>query len=313
VGNLWPELPLESWRATHDTLHMWTQIVGKIRLKLAPYINHWWEVVLYVNPRGLTTGPIPYESASFDLSFDFLDHVLVVSTSRGETRKMELAPRSVADFYKELMGILSSLGIKVVIDPMPSEVPNPIACHEDYVHASYDRRAVKNFFKNLSQADRMLQKFRGGFIGKCSPVQFYWGSFDLAVTRFSGRRAPERPGVDHITKLAYSHEVISCGFWPGSANIESPAFYAYASPEPKGYAEGVVRPASAFYNPPTKNFILMADEVRKSRDPDQMILDFLQSTYDLGADLGNWDRRALERKSFLSPAAGTVASETRAA
>jgi hypothetical protein len=311
--SLWPDLLVGNWKDTYDTLHMWTQIVGKIRLKLEPYVNHWWEVTLYVTPRGLTTGPIPYRNRSFDLNFDFLNHTFAIGTSEGQIRTMKLRPRAVADFYEELMEILESFAIQVVIDPIPSEVPNPIACHEDYIHASYDRVAVEKFWKNLSQADRVMKKFRGGFLGKCSPVQFYWGSFDLSCTRFSGRRAPERPEADHITRLAYSHEVISCGFWPGGGNIEAPAFYAYAAPEPQGYAGGAVRPASAFYNSPTKNFILMVDKVRKSENPDQMILEFFQSTYNLGADLGKWDREALERKSFLYKDAGAEAPETRAA
>lgn len=296
----WPELPLKSWKDTYETLHMWAQIVGKIRLKLTPFINHWWEVVFYVTPRGLTTGPIPDESRSFEISFDFVYHELSIDTSEGQNQKIKLESRSVASFYQELMARLRSLGIHVQIDPMPKEVPNPIAFQEDDVHRSYNADPVDDFWQLLSQADRVMKKFRGGFLGKASPVQFYWGSFDLAVTRFSGRRAPERPEADHITKLAYSHEVISCGFWPGSGNIEGPAFYAYAAPEPQGFAEGIVRPACAFYNTPTKNFILMIDQVRKAQDPDQMVLDFFQSTYDLGADLGKWDRKALERKSFLS-------------
>jgi hypothetical protein len=300
----WPELPLARWKQTCDTLHMWTQIVGKIRLKSTPYINHWWEVVLYVTSRGLTTSPMPYVDGSFEIDFDFLDHSLLIETSAGESRTMALEPRSVANFYQELMAHLGSLGIDIQIDPMPVEVPNPIAFPEDDVHKSYDQDAVERFFKNLSHADRVLKKFRSGFIGKCSPVHFYWGSFDLAVTRFSGRRAPERPEADHATRLAYSHEVLSCGFWPGGGNIDGPAFYAYAAPEPQGYGDGMIqrkiRPPSAFYSAALKNFILMVDEVRRAEDPDQMILDFLQSTYDLGADLGKWDRQALERKTFLS-------------
>jgi len=300
----WPELPLNRWKDTFDTLHMWFQIVGKIRLKLTPYINHWWEVVLYVVPRGLTTGPIYFEQISFEISFDFVDHKLLIETSDERSRKISLEPRTVANFYQELMESLASLGIDVQIDPMPREVPNPIAFQEDDVHHSYERVSVEYFWKLLFRADRVMKKFRSGFIGKNSPVQFYWGSFDLAVTRFSGRLAPERPEADHITRLAYSHEVLSCGFWPGGGNIDGPAFYAYAAPEPQGYGEGIVRPPTAFYNPPTKNFILMVDEVRRAEDPDQMILDFLQSTYDLGADLNKWDRQALERKSFLSEDAG---------
>jgi hypothetical protein len=291
---------LRGWKESFDTLHMWTQIVGKVRLKLTPYINHWWEVVLYVTPRGLTTGPIYYDKISFEISFDFVGHQLSIETSDGRSRKILLEPRTVANFYQELMESLASLGIEVQIDPTPSEVSNPIAFQDDDVHRSYDRVSVESFWKLLLQADRVLKKFRSGFIGKSSPVQFYWGSFDLAVTRFSGQRAPERPGADHVTRLAYSHEVLSCGFWPGGGNIEGPAFYAYAAPEPQGYSEGRVLPPAAFYNPPSKNFILMVDEVRTAEDPDQMILDFLQSTYDLGADLGKWDRQALERRSFLS-------------
>lgn len=296
----WPALPVSEWKETYETLHMWAQITGKIRLKLAPYVNHWWEVVLYVTPRGLTTGVIPYLEGSFDLTFDFVDHHFFIRTSDGQVRGVPLRPKAVADFYCEVMSHLNDLGIEVAIDPIPSEVPSPIAFHEDFVHASYDRKSVERFWKLLLQAERVFEKFRGGFIGKCSPVHFFWGSFDLAVSRFSGRRAPERPGVDHITKLAYSHEVISCGFWPGGGNIDAAAFYAYAAPEPFGFAEGRVLPASAFYNPPSKNFILMVDDIRHTENPDQMVLDFLQSTYDLGANLAKWNRQELERRSFIS-------------
>ena len=292
----WPDLPVTNWKDTYETLHMWTQIAGKIRLKLAPYVNHWWEVALYVTPRGLTTGPIPYHEKSFDLTFDFLDHHFLLCTSDGQTRTILLRPKAVAEIYGELMNHLEDLGIEVVIDPIPSEVANPIACHEDFVHASYDRKSVEQFWSLLSQAERVLQKFRSGFIGKCSPVHFFWGSFDLAVTRFSGG-APERPGVDHITKLAYSHEVISCGFWLGSGNIDAPAFYAYAAPEPLGFAEDQCF-RTAFYNPPSKEFILMVDDIRYTENPDQMILDFLQSTYDLGANLAKWIRPDLEQGLF---------------
>jgi hypothetical protein len=276
---------------------MWTQIVGKVRMTLSPLVNHWWHVTLYVTPRGLTTSAIPYGAQTFEIAFDFLDHTLWIETSDGARRAMGLYPRSVADFYHEFMALLRSLGIDVVINTLPQEVANPIRCDEDDVHAAYDAVYANRCWRILLQSDRVLQQFRGRFIGKCSPVQFFWGSFDLAVTRFSGRRAPERPGADLITREAYSHEVSSCGFWPGTVGgtFQEPGFYTYMAPPPPGFAEAAVRPAAASYDRALGEFILPYEAVRTAPDPDAMLLDFAQSTYEVGATLAKWDRVALER------------------
>jgi Family of unknown function (DUF5996) len=292
---VWPSLPLEEWKDTYATLHMWTQIVGKIRLVQSPRINHWWQVPLYVSARGLTTTAIPHGTRNFEIEFDFIEHQLVIRTSDGEKRKLALAPRAVADFYRELMATLDALGLAVKIRAIPDELPNPIPFADDYEHASYDAEYASRLWRILAQADRVLKEFRSRFIGKVSPVHFFWGSFDLAVTRFSGRRAPDRVGADSINREAYSHEVISHGFWPGSGNIEMPAFYSYTTPEPAGLPQAPIRPASAFYNPPTGGFILPYDDVRQAENPDQVLMEFLQSTYDAGANLAAWDRAALER------------------
>jgi hypothetical protein len=294
-ADAWPSLPLEEWKDTYATLHMWTQIVGKVRLVLSPKINHWWNVPLYVTARGLTTTTIPHGSNAFEIDFDFIDHRLLVLTSNGVEKVLELRPRSVADFYQELMRTLSSLGIEVKITARPDEVPDPIPFAEDHAHASYDPEYANRFWRILVQADRVFREFRAGFLGKCSPVHFFWGSFDLAVTRFSGRRAPEREGADSITREAYSHEVISHGFWPGSGNIQYPAFYSYTAPEPPGLPQAEVRPAATFYNPATGGFVLPYDEVRLAQNPDEVLMEFLQSTYEAGASLANWDRASLER------------------
>jgi hypothetical protein len=291
----WPPLPLHEWEATRATLHMWTQMAGKVRMALTPHINHWWEVTLYVNSRGLTTSPIPYEAGSFEIQFDFLKHILEIHTCDGATAVLDLAPRAVADFYADFMNALRSLGIRVKIWPMPVEIPNPIRFDQDRVHASYDPEYVHRFWRALVSADAVFKEFRSRFIGKSSPVHFFWGSFDLAVTRFSGRRAPERPGADAMTREAYSHEVISGGFWPGNEGVIDAAFYAYAAPQPPGFAQAKIRPAAAFYNEQLSEFFLPYEDVRRSADPRATILDFLQSTYDAGASLGNWDRAALER------------------
>ncbi|HEY6290980.1 MAG TPA: DUF5996 family protein [Terriglobia bacterium] len=293
----WPALPLSEWRETCATLHMWTQIVGKVRLALSPYWNHWWQSTLYVSARGLTTSPIPYEQGVFEIEFDFMDHALRIQTSQGETRTLALTPRSVVSFYHEIMGTLESLRIQIHIWPVPVEIPDPIPFEKDQVHASYDPEYAHRFWRVLMSVDKVFKQFRGGFIGKCSPVHFFWGSFDLAVTRFSGRRAPERPGADPITREAYSHEVISAGFWPGGGVIPDAAFYCYAAPEPPGFRESVVRPEAAFYSPALSEFFLMYDEVAKADSPEARLLEFLESTYQTGAVLGNWDRQALERAS----------------
>ena len=290
----WPALPLQEWQDSYATLHLWTQIVGKVRLAQSPLINHWWEVPLYISARGLTTSAIPYRDGIFEVEFDFLDHNLVIQTSQGQSRTIPLAPRTVADFYKEFMAALASLGIDVKIWRMPVEIPNPIAFDRDTQHASYDREYVTRFWRILLVLESVFQEFRSRFIGKNSPVHFFWGSFDLCVTRFSGRRAPEREGADVITREAYSHEVISHGFWPGNKDMEA-AFYSYTAPEPPGLAEAKAQPAEAFYSKEMKEFFLLYEDVRKSGSPEQVLMDFLQTTYEAGANLANWDRAALER------------------
>lgn len=289
----WPALPLASWQETCETLHMWTQMVGKVRLALAPKVNHWWHVPLYVSARGLTTSAIPYRGSTFELEFDFVEHQLLLRMEAGEVRSLPLAPRSVADFYREFLNMLHLAGIEVKIWRMPVEVPNPIPFDEDTQHKAYDREAVEKFQRILLSATSVFQAFRSGFIGKCSPVHFFWGSFDLAVTRFSGRRAPERPGADVITREAYSHEVSSVGFWPG-AGLGDPAFYAYAAPQPEGFSAAAVRPQAAHYDSKLGEFILMYDDVRKAESPSAALLEFCESTYDAAADLARWDRGALE-------------------
>jgi Family of unknown function (DUF5996) len=292
----WPPLPLPEWSGTCDTLHMWTQVVGKVRLALSPLVNHWWEVPLYVSARGLTTSPIPYSLGIFEVEFDFLDHLLRIVTSRGETKTMNLVPRSVARFYEEFMNTLSSLGIEAKLWPMPVEVPNPIRFDRDTTHAGYDPQYANRFWRVLVSIDTILKEFRARFIGKASPVHFFWGSFDMATSRFSGRRAPERPGADAVTREAYSHEVISAGWWPGGGEFTAPMFYAYAAPEPPGFRDSPVRPAQAFYQAQLGEFLLPYDEVRAANDPKGMLMEFLESTYEAGATLGNWDRAALERR-----------------
>jgi hypothetical protein len=290
----WPALPLASWADTAATLHMWTQIVGKIRLALMPRLNHWWQVPLYVSAHGLTTSAIPFRERVVEIEFDFCAHHLAVRQSHGPTRYIPLYPRSVADFYGEFMAVLRAISMDVRIWPQPVEVPDPIRFPEDTVHAAYDARAVQTFHRILQRVDGFFQAFRGRFVGKASPVHFFWGSFDLAVTRFSGRPAPGRPGADVITREAYSHECSSVGFWPGSDPVFDPAFFAYTFPQPPGYAQQPVRPAPAFYQPDLGQFILMYDAVRSAAAPERMLWDFLQSTYEAGATLGRWDRAALE-------------------
>jgi hypothetical protein len=292
----WPELPLDAWQDTYATLHMWTQIVGKVRLALSPRVNHWWEVALYINASGLTTSAIPYGDGIFEIQFDFLEHKLTIQTSWNSAKSLPLKPQSVAAFYTEFMSALRSLGIEVKIWTMPCEVPNPVRFDSDTQHSSYSPEYASRFWQILILCDSVFQEFRSRFIGKDSPVHFFWGSFDLCVTRFSGRRAPERPGADAVTREAYSHEVISAGFWPGGGDIKGPVFYAYAAPEPSGFADQKVKPAAAFYHPQMKEFLLMYDDVRKSPSPREALLAFLQSTYEAGANLANWDRKELERQ-----------------
>jgi hypothetical protein len=292
----WPALALADWKDTCATLHMWTQIVGKVRLALSPHLNHWWEVPLYVTARGLTTSPIPYGAGIFEIRFDFIDHKLDIESSWGETRTLPLIPRSVADFYHVFMEKLGSLGIEVKIWPMPVEIPHPVRFDQDHAHASYDAEYANRFWRVLVTADAIMKEFRARFIGKDSPVHFFWGSFDHAVTRFSGRRAPDRPGANVIERDAYSHEVSSAGFWPGSADMIDAAFYAYAVPEPAGFPEFPIRPGKAFYHPDLHEFVLPYEDVRTSESPKAMLLEFLQSSYEAAATLGKWDREALEQK-----------------
>jgi hypothetical protein len=282
---------------------MWSQIVGKVRLELTPLVNHWWNVPLYVNSRGLTTSAIPYESRTFEVQFDFIDHKLVLLTNDGQVRALPLVPRSVADFYREFMDLLAGAGIKVRIWKMPVEVPNPIAFDQDRIHASYDAEYVQRFWRILTSVNEVFTEFRSRFIGKCSPVHFFWGSFDLAVTRFSGRRAPERPGADRVTREAYSHEVSSVGFWPGGGAVKDAAFYSYAAPEPAGFRDYRAQPQAAYYHPKLSEFILMYDDVRRAPSPSNTLLEFCQTTYGAGAKLGNWDRQALERSCGFADAA----------
>jgi hypothetical protein len=298
-ADVWPELPCEAWKDTYATLHLWTQIVGKIRLAQTPWLNHSWHVVLYVSSRGLTTSAIPYGQRSFQIDFDFLDHVLLVSADDGAVRRIGLYPRPVADFYADVMRSLADLGVKVRINEMPNELPEPTRFSEDRIHASYDQDFAERHWRILSQVERVLFQFRTSFIGKCSPVHFFWGSFDLAVTRFSGRRAPLHPGgvpylPDAVAQEAYSHELSSAGFWSGNAVVPYPAFYSYAYPEPPGFAQAAVRPTEAFYSDELREYLLPYDAVRSAADPDRALMDFLTSTYEEAASLGKWDRAALE-------------------
>jgi hypothetical protein len=297
----WPSLPLKDWQETYATLHMWTQIIGKIRLRQAPHVNHWWQVPLYVTARGLSTSPIPHGRRTFEIHLDFVDHLLVISASGegGGSRSLPLSPLSVADFYEKCMELLSSLGLEVRIWPVPVEVDNPIPFKKDRTHASYDPEHAHKFWRILVQSDRVLQIFRSRFIGKCSPVHFFWGAFDMAVTRFSGRRAPRHPGAPNLAHFvaieAYSHEVSSCGFWPGGGIIQEPVYYSYSYPEPEGFKSFPIRPASAYYSNEFREFMLPYDAVRRAKDPDEELLTFLQSTYEAAAEAGHWDRANLER------------------
>jgi hypothetical protein len=294
----WPSLPLAEWRDTYATLHRWLQIVGKIRLAQSPWVNHSWHVTLYVTARGLTTSTIGHGDRTFQIDFDFVDHRLIVATSDGRSASLALAPRSVAAFYRGLMGALDGLGLPVKIVAKPNEVPDPIPFDRDDLHRAYDAEYAHRFWRALVQADRIFKTFRARFIGKCSPVHFFWGAPDLAVTRFSGRSAPPHPGgvpnlPDWVAREAYSHEVSSCGFWPGGGAIDYPAFYSYAYPEPPGYAAAPIKPAG-FYSTDLHEFILPYDTVRESATPDATLLDFLQATYEAAANLAQWDRQSLE-------------------
>jgi hypothetical protein len=293
--DLLPALPFDSWKDTLATLHMWTQVVGKVRLELCPLVNHFWNVTFYLTARGMTTSAMPYPRGTVEIRFDLIDHKLLIETSEGRMVALALKPQSVAEFYKAFMAALADLGVTVKIWTMPCEIPDPTPFEKDNLHAAYDPVAVHKFWRITAWVDQIFKEFRAGFLGKVSPVHFFWGSFDLAVTRFSGRRAPERPGADPITREAYSHEVSSAGFWPGGGDIKGPAFYSYAAPEPSGFAERKVLPAAAFYHPQLKEFLLMYDDVRTAASPKTVLMEFLQSTYDAAANTGNWDRKALER------------------
>jgi Family of unknown function (DUF5996) len=297
---VWPRLPLAEWQDTQATLHRWLQMVGKTRLSLAPPVNHWWHVTLYLTSRGLTTSPMPYAGRSVEVELDFIDHNLLVRTSEGTTRALALTPRSVAEFYREYTALLDSLGIRARIRPIPNELEDALPFPDDHQHQSYDPEYAGRCWRILSQASRVLQDFRGRFLGKCSPVHFFWGAFDLACTRFSGRPAPPHPGgvphfPDSAVREAYSHECISAGWWPGGGPLGEAAFYSYGYPEPPGFAEARIRPAEAYYHEGLREFILPYEAVRTAQRPDELLLQFFQATYEAGAELGGWDRRSLER------------------
>jgi len=300
--DVWPGLPLDAWRDTYATLHLWLQIVGKIRLAQSPWVNHSWHVTMYVTATGLTTSSIPHGTRTFEIGFNFLDHRLTVESSDGGHRVLALGPLSVAEFYRHLMDAMGELDLPVKIHGRPSEIAEAIPFEQDETHRAYDADYANRFWRILVQADRVFHEFRAAFIGKCSPVHLFWGGPDLAVTRFSGRPAPPHPGgipnlPDWVTREAYSHEVSSCGFWPGGGPIPHAAFYSYAYPEPAGFAQATVRPREAFYSTDLREFLLPYDVVRQSASPDETLRAFLQSTYEAAADLGKWDRSALERAS----------------
>lgn len=301
-AEFWPNLAFEDWADTCATLHMWIQIAGKIRLTQSAWINHSWHATLYVTSTGLTTSTIPYGLRSFQIDFDFIRHQLTITASDGRVAGFLLEPQSVAAFYRRLMGEMNSLDLKVAIHEKPNEVPQPISFDLDESHRAYDREHANRFWRILNQADRVFKEFRARFIGKCSPVHLFFGALDLAVTRFSGRAAPPHPGgipnlPDSVTREAYSHEVSSCGFWPGGGAFPHPAFYSYAYPEPAGFSAALVRPAAAFYSNDFREFLLPYDAVRRAESPDSVLLEFLQSTYEAAANLARWDRQALERHS----------------
>jgi Family of unknown function (DUF5996) len=298
---VWPELNYTAWKDTCMTLHMWTQVVGKIRLTLTPWTNHSWHVTLYVTSRGLTTSPIPHGTDTFEIRFDFIDHELRILKSDGASRVLKLQPQSVAKFYGQVIRALNEVDLAVKIDLLPNEIAEPIPFDKDEKHRSYDPEYANRFWRVLVQADRVFKDFRSRFCGKCSPVHFFWGSFDLAVTRFSGRAAPPHPGgvphlPDAVTREAYSQEVSSLGFWPGADAMPQAIFYSYTYPEPQGFAEAKVRPVAAAYNSQFREFILPFDAVRTAKSPDDVLLDFAQSTYDAASTLGTWDREALQEK-----------------
>lgn len=299
-NDAWPALPLDEWRDSYATLHLYSQIVGKTRLALAPMENHWWQVVLYVTSRGLTTSPMPFDRRTVQVDFDFVEHQLLARTSDGASASFALVPRTVSDFYSEYMKVLHDLGVPVKIWPVPVELPEVTPFAEDSEHRSYDPAAVNRFWRLLVQSERVMREFRGRFMGKASPVQFFWGSFDLAATRFSGRSAPPHPGGaphvgDWVMREAYSREVSSAGFWPGGGAVNEPAFYSYAYPEPPGFADALVNPEAAYYDRSMGEFILPYESVRVAASPEETLMAFLQSSYEAAANLAKWDRAALER------------------
>lgn len=296
-ASAWPPLPLDAWRPTRDTLHMWTQIVGKTRLALMPPASHWWHAPLYITSRGLTTTPMPYRALTLTVEFDFVDHTLLIRTSEGATRAMPLIPRSVADFYNEYMATLSALGVELHIWPVPVEVEQAIPFAEDATHASYDAEYANRFWRVLAQIERVMQRYGSGFVGKASPVQLWWGALDLAMARFSGRRAPEKPEMTPMEREAYSHEVFTTGFWTGSGTVPDAAFFAYAAPAPAGFADARVEPREAYFDTKLGEFILPYEAVRTAASPDDALLAFMQSSYEAAATLGRWERVALERPS----------------
>ena len=293
--NQWPDLPWQQWEATASTLHMWTQIVGKTRLALSPMQAHWWNVPLYVTARGLSTAAMPIAEGVLEIEFDFDGHQLLFRMSSGAGLAVPLRAQSVADFYAEYLACLAQLGVSVKIHPVPVEIKDPIPFPEDRAHAAYDPEYVQRFWRILLHITPTFQRFSSGFVGKVSPVHFFWGSFDLAVTRFSGRRAPERPGFDRVMREAYSHEVISAGFWPGNGGYGAPAFYCYAAPVPDGLSARKARPEAARWDSALGEFILKYEDLRREPSPDDALMDFLSSTYDAAAEVARWDRAALER------------------
>ena len=299
---IWPSLPLSEWKDTYETLHRLTQIVGKIRIALEPLMNHWWNSTLYVTSRGLTTSAMSYENVQLQIDFDFLDHFLIIQTSEGITRKIPLKPRPVAEMFKDIMSTLGDIDIYVPIWTTPVEVADRTPFEEDYKHASYDREYITRIWTILFQSNKVFTEFRSHFVGKVSPVHFFWGAFDLAVTRFSGRTAPSHPGAPGLARFvaveAYSHEVSSCGFWPGGGDIDNPVYYSYAYPEPRGFKDSVILPKEAYYEEKMGEFVLPYETVRSSENPDRILMDFLESTYGAAATTAKWDREALERSSI---------------
>jgi hypothetical protein len=299
TDDIWPALPYAAWKNTLDTLHMWTQIVGKVKLELAPFLNDWWQVAFAVTARGLTTSTIPVGRRVFQVDFDFIDHRLDIRVSDGRSHSIPLYARSVADFYREFMTTLQAFDINVTINTMPAEVENTIPLDQDDEHASYDRDAVSRWWRILVQVDRVLQAYRTPFIGKSSQVNFWWGSFDLSETRYSGRPAPEHPWPARWMGLSTPQEQASAGFWPGNATVQEPAFFAYVSPEPPGCRDATLHPDAAMYHPDLSEFILPYEKVRTAQSPDRMLMDFFESAYEVGATLAGWDRAALERPDPL--------------